>query len=46
MWKLLTGVIADQIYGHLINRSCYQKKGKDAKKDLEELMIYVILIGQ
>ena len=42
MWKLLTGLIADQIYGHLD----HQKNSKDAGKDLEKLMIYFILIGQ
>ena len=29
-----------------INRTCYQKNRKDAGKDLEELMIDFILIGQ
>ena len=42
MWKLLTGLIADQIYGHFD----HQKNRKDAGKDLEELMIYFTLIGQ
>ena len=46
MWKLLLAAIADQIYGHLYQQSCYQKNRKDAGKDLEELMIYFILIGQ
>ena len=46
MWKLLTGVIADQIYAHLDRRSYYQKSRKGAGKVLDELMIYVILIGQ
>ena len=46
MWKLLTGATADQIYGLYINRSCYQKNRKDAGKDLEVLVIYLILIGQ
>ena len=42
MWKLLPGVIADQIYGHLDK----QKNRKDARKDLEQLMNYFILIEQ
>ena len=46
MWKLLTGVIADQIYAHLIKRSCHQKSRKGAGKVLVELTIYFILIGK
>ena len=45
MWKLLAGVIADQIYAHL-DQSFYPKSRKGAEKVLEELMIYFILIGQ
>ena len=44
IWKLLSGVIVYQIYVHL--ESCYQKNRKDAGKDLEELMVYFILIRQ
>ena len=46
MWKLLTGVIADQMYAHLDQENFYQKSRKGAGKVLEELMIYFILIGQ
>ena len=46
MWKLLSGVIADWIYGHLDQKICYQKNRKDAGKDLDELMIYFILKWQ
>ena len=30
-WKLLTGIIADQIYGFLENEGYYQKSRKDVK---------------
>ena len=46
MWTLLTGAIADQIYAHLIKRSCYQKSIKVSGKFLEELTIYFLLVGQ
>ena len=46
MWKLLSGVIADQIYGNIDKQKLLQKNRKDAGKDLEELMIYFTLIGQ
>ena len=46
MWKLLSGVIADQIYGHYDQQKLLLKYRKDAGKDLEELMICFILIGQ
>ena len=46
MWKLLTGVTADQIYAHLDQEKLLQKIRKDAGKVLEELTIYFILIGQ
>ena len=46
MWKLLSCVIGDQIYGYLDQQSYYLKNRNDAGKDLEELMIYFILIGQ
>ena len=42
MWKLLTGVIADQIYAQLDQ----EKSTRGAGKILEELTIYFILIGQ
>ena len=46
MWKLLTGVIADQMYAHLDQEKLLPEEQKDAVKVLEELMIYFILIGQ
>ena len=46
MWKLLTGVISDQIYAYLDQEKCYQESRKGAAVVLEELMIYSILIGQ
>ena len=46
MWKLLTGVIADQIYTHLDQRSFFQKSRKGPGKVVEELTIYFIFIGQ
>ena len=46
MWKLLSGVIADQIYGHFDQKRLLPEEQKDAGKDLKELMIYFILIGQ
>ena len=42
MWKLLTGVIADQIYAHLDQ----EQSRKGAGKVVEELTIYFILIRQ
>ena len=45
MWKVLTGVIADQIYAHLDQEKLPQER-KGAGKVLEELMIYSILKGQ
>ena len=46
MWKLLTGVIADQIYAHLDEEKLVPEEQKGgAGKVLEELMIYFILIG-
>ena len=32
MWKLLTGVIADQIYGHLDQQKLLPEEGKGCKK--------------
>ena len=50
MWKLLTGLITDQIYTHLDQEKVFpaeeQKSRKGAGKVLEELMIYSILIVQ
>ena len=46
MWKLLTGVIADQIYAHLDQEKLLLEEQKGARKVLEALMIYFILIGQ
>ena len=45
MWKVLTGVIADQIYAHLDQEKLPEER-KGAGKVLEEQMIYFILIGQ
>ena len=45
MWKLLTGVFADQIYAHLDQEKLSPEEQK-AGKVLEELMIYFLLIGQ
>ena len=45
IWKLLTDVIADQIYAHLDQES-YQKSRKVAGKVLEEVMNYSMLIWQ
>ena len=46
MWKLLTGVIADQIYAHLDQEKLLPEEQKGCGKVLEELTIYFILIGQ
>ena len=44
---LLTGAIADQIYGRLDQqRLLSEEQIGFRKKNLEELMIYFILIGQ
>ena len=45
MWKLLSFAIADQIYGYLDQQKLTEEQ-KGCKKDLEELIIYFILIGQ
>ena len=45
-WKLLMGIITDQIYGYLVQQQLLREEQKDTGKDLEELMIYFILIGQ
>ena len=46
MWKLLTDVIADQLYAHLDQKKLLPEEQKGSGKVLEELMIYFILIGQ
>ena len=46
MWKLLTGVIADQIYAHLDQEKLLPEEQKGCGKVPEELTIYFILIGQ
>ena len=47
MWKLLTGVTADQIYAHLDQEKLLPQEQKGCRNIfLEELMIYFILIGQ
>ena len=46
MWKLLTGVIADQINPHLDQEKLLPEEQKGSGKVLEELTIYFILIGQ
>ena len=46
MWKLLTVLIADQIYAHWDQSKLLPEKQKGAGKVLEELMICSTLIGQ
>ena len=46
MWKLLTGVILDQVYAHLDQEKLLPEEQKRSGTALEELMIYFILIGQ
>ena len=46
IWKLLTGVIADQIYAHSDQENLLPEEQKRCINVLEELMIYPILIGQ
>ena len=46
MWKLLTGVIAGQIYAHVDQDKLLPEEQKGEGKVLEELTIYFILIGQ
>ena len=46
MWKLLTGIIADQIYAHLDQEKLLPEEQKGCRKGSRELMIYFILIGQ
>ena len=45
MWKLLTGVIADQMYAHL-DQELLLEEQKGCRKGSRELMIYFILTGQ
>ena len=46
MWKLLTGVIAGQIYAHLDQERLLPEEQKGCRKGSRELMIYFILIRQ
>ena len=46
MWKLLAGVIADQIYAHLDQEKLLPEEQKGCRKGSRELMIYFILIRQ
>ena len=42
MWKLMSAVIADQIYGHLNQQKLLPEEQKGCRnEDLEELMIYI-----
>ena len=42
--KLLTGVIAEEVYGFLIQICYYLKNKNDAGENLGEQMIYCLLI--
>ena len=46
MWKLLTGVIADQIYAHFDQEKLLPEEMKGCRKGSRGTMIYFILIGQ
>ena len=46
MWKLLSGVIADQIYRHLDQQKLLSEEQKGCRKRIGELMIYFVFIGQ
>ena len=46
MWKLLLGVIVDQIYGHLDLQKLLQKEQKGCRVRSRETTDYFILIGQ
>ena len=46
MWKLLLGVIVDQIYGHLDLQKLLQKEQKGCRVRSRETNDYFILIGQ
>ena len=46
MWKLLLGVIVDQIYGHLDLKKLLQKEQKGCRVRSRETNDYFILIGQ
>ena len=46
MWKLLAGVIADQIYAKLDQEKLLPEEQKGCRKVLEEFIIYFILIGK
>ena len=48
IWKLLSGVIADQIYGHLDQQKLLPEEQQGCKKisreTIEELLFYFILV--
>ena len=44
VWKLLTGVIADEVYGFLDTNSLLPQEQKDAGENLGERMTYCLLI--
>ena len=46
MWKLLLGVIVDQIYGHFDLQKLLQKEQKGCRVRSRETNDYFILIGQ
>ena len=46
MWKLLLGVIVDQIYGHLDLQKLLQKEQKGCRVRSRETNDYFILTGQ
>ena len=46
MWKLLLGVIVDQIYGHLDLQKLLQKEQKGCRVRSRETNDFFILIGQ
>ena len=43
MWKLLTGIIADQMYNCLETNTCYRRNRRDVESAQKELLIYCIL---
>ena len=46
MWKLLAGVIADQIYTHLDQEKLLLEEQKGCRKSSRGKMMHFILIGQ
>ena len=46
MWKLLTGLIADQIYGHLDQQKLLPEEEKGCRKRSRGTNDFFILIGQ